>query len=145
MEQTNTKYHNRKYGFGIHPGIKFTLFVLMNIMAFSTQFVFLRWILLPIEIIIGFIVRLKWHEMRGFFKVLLLNFVRLFCYFTLRKGCVACPIHISELCVYFNRYVHCGFYFCSYDAPRNYYHFRDDPGSENVFCRADGALRFYRC
>ena len=85
MEQTNTKNHSRKYGFGIHPGIKFALFVLMNIMAFSTQFVFLRWILLPIEIIIGFIVRLKWHEMSGFFKVLLLNFVGLFLLFYLAE------------------------------------------------------------
>ena len=69
------------FGFGIHPGIKFIVFVVVNILAFAPQFVYIRWILLPLELLLGYIVQLKWYEMKGFFKVLLLNFFALFLLF----------------------------------------------------------------
>jgi energy-coupling factor transporter transmembrane protein EcfT len=72
---------NQKYGFGLHPGFKFSIFILINIFAFSPDFIYLRWILLPLELLLGYIVHIKWFEMKGFFKVLMLNFIGLFLLF----------------------------------------------------------------
>ena len=71
----------QKYGFGIHPIFKFGLFILLNLIAFSPSFLKFRWILLPLEIFLGFLVKLNWKELGGFFKVLSLNFLGLFLLF----------------------------------------------------------------
>lgn len=68
------KYH-------LHPFVKLGFFVGINILTFSPIIYSYRWIILAVEIMLAFICRLPWNLMRGFFKVLALNFIGLYLIF----------------------------------------------------------------
>lgn len=78
----NSKY---AFGYGIHPGIKFGILILINLLAFSKALSWYRWILLPIEVLLGYLIHLPWRDLRGLLRALALNFLGLFLLFLLAE------------------------------------------------------------
>jgi energy-coupling factor transporter transmembrane protein EcfT len=72
-----------RWGFGIHPGIKFSIFLVFNILAFLPDFGWYRIVLLPAELVLAILVKLSWREVAGVVKILLINFIGLFLLFYL--------------------------------------------------------------
>lgn len=72
--------HNT-YKFGIHPLLKLLGLILVNIAAFLPSFASNRWIILILEIFLAPLVRLQFFEIKGFLKILGLNFAALFVLF----------------------------------------------------------------
>lgn len=69
------------YRYNLHPLFKLLLFTILNTLAFLPQFSAWRWGLLPIEIFLGWVVKLQWGEIKGTMKFLLMNFVGLYILF----------------------------------------------------------------
>jgi energy-coupling factor transporter transmembrane protein EcfT len=67
--------------FGIHPLLKLLGLILVNIAAFLPSFASNRWIILCLEIYLAWLVRLHFFEIKGFFKILGMNFAALYMLF----------------------------------------------------------------
>ncbi|MCF2140020.1 MAG: energy-coupling factor transporter transmembrane protein EcfT [Candidatus Lokiarchaeota archaeon] len=81
LKLSNEDIQSYSFKYHIHPIIKLSIFISFNLLAFSSSFKHLRWIILLIECVFAFLVRLPWRIMNGFFKVLILNFLSIFLIF----------------------------------------------------------------
>jgi len=65
---------DKHFKHGIHPLIKLALLIILNILIFLPETKIIRLPLIAVEVILFYLVKLRWYEIRGFFKILLLNF-----------------------------------------------------------------------
>jgi len=70
-----------KYKFHVHPIIKLGLFIGMNFLAFLPLFLSWRWVIFGIEILLMISLKYSWKGIKGFAKILVLNFLVLFLLF----------------------------------------------------------------
>ncbi|WP_457559622.1 energy-coupling factor transporter transmembrane component T family protein [Candidatus Harpocratesius sp.] len=81
LKLSNEDIQSHPFKYHIHPLIKLSIFIGFNLLAFSSSFINLKWIILLIECICAVLVKLPWRIMKGFFKLLMLNFLSIFLIF----------------------------------------------------------------
>lgn len=69
------------YRYNLHPLLKLAVFTLLNVLAFLPQYQTWRWGVLIIEIFLGWLIKLRWNEIKGAFRFLFINFIGLYILF----------------------------------------------------------------
>ncbi len=64
-----------QYKYGIHPAIKLAILIVFTTFSFLPLFYDYRWGFLLFEIALAVIIRLKFQQLKGFIKFLLINFI----------------------------------------------------------------------
>ncbi|MBY9005820.1 MAG: hypothetical protein KGD63_03595 [Candidatus Lokiarchaeota archaeon] len=69
---------NEIYKYGIHPLFKLMGLILLNIIAFTDFFEFIKLYIFVIELLLAILVKVSFRKIKGFTKILLLNFIGLY-------------------------------------------------------------------
>ncbi len=76
IKNLTNNYKNYKYG--IHPLLKLSGLIFLNIIAFTTFFKFIKLYILVIELFLGFLIKIPIRRIKGLLKILMINFISLY-------------------------------------------------------------------